>query len=276
MISLADRRSATILNRGNGMSAYALPVKLRKEPLVDALFEIRFSSSVPASSILPGLLFSGLAASTGAPTLIERLPISDVPSQIRSADPVLKFQPLVKLSNGRFLIMVGDASVLIACELPYAGWTLFKAKIIEIIGILRDTHLIQAVERYSMKYVDIVDGSDITEQIKRTNIELQIGTHKLVSEPFTIRIEIKRDNLIHIVQIGTPSTALLRTGVTRTGILIDVDTVIDNKTSDFETFIHELPDRLELIHTQNKTMFFECLTQEAINYLEPVYDTLSA
>ena len=81
--------------------------------------------------------------------------------------------------------MVGDASVLIACELPYAGWTLFKAKIIEIIGILRDTHLIQAVERYSMKYVDIVDGSDITEQIKRTNIELQIGTHKLVSEPFT-------------------------------------------------------------------------------------------
>lgn len=259
------------------MPAFALPSKLNKEPLVDALFEIRFSSPVPAaSSILPGLLFSKLSMSAGTPARIDRLPVSDIPTQIRNGDPILKFQPLLKLTTDRFLIMVGDFSVTIACQLPYAGWALFKPKIIEIITILKDTQLIQAIERYSMKYVDIIDGKDIAEQIKRTNIELTIGTHKLASEPFNVTVEIKRDQFTQIVQIAGPSNAVLSTGATRAGILIAVDTVNNYTTTDLTTFTQELPDRLEAIHTENKTMFFECLTQETITYLEPVYDTVSA
>jgi hypothetical protein len=34
-----------------------LPTKLKKEPLVDAVFELRFYSSAPASSIFPGFFF---------------------------------------------------------------------------------------------------------------------------------------------------------------------------------------------------------------------------
>ncbi len=256
------------------MSSRALPVRLKKEPLVDALFEIRFSSLIPASNFLPGLLFSEFSKSAGAPTRIERLPISDVPSQMRSGDPFLKFQPLLKLHTDRFMLMVGDSNVTVACQLPYAGWALFKPKIIETIAVVKNTNLIQTIERYSMKYVDIVDGKDIDEQIKRTNIDIKIGNHHLTSEPFTVRVEIKRNTFVHIVQIGAPSTGTLTTGETRTGVLIDVDTVAEHTTADFEKFIRELPDRLEDIHTQNKIMFFDCLTPETIQYLEPVYETI--
>jgi uncharacterized protein (TIGR04255 family) len=256
------------------MPTFVLPLKLNKEPLVDALFEVRFVSPVPAaSSVLPGLLFSKLSMSAGSPARIERLPVSDLPAQLRNTDPLLKFQPLLKLYTDRFQIMVGDSSLTIACQLPYAGWALFKPKIVEIIGILKDTNLIERIERYSMKYVDIVDGNDITEQIKRTSMELIIGEYKLTSEPFSVTVEITRDEFINIVQIAGPSGASLSTGGTRTGVLIAVDTVVNHDTSDLGTFIRELPDRLESIHTHNKTMFFECLTEETINYLEPVYDT---
>jgi len=258
------------------MSTVALPARLKKEPLVDALFQIRFTSTVPASNVLPGLLFSKFPISTGAATRIERLPISDLPSQMRDADPFLKFQPLLKLHMDRFMILIGDSSITVACQLPYAGWALFKQKIIEIMDILKETHLIDELERYSMKYVDIIDGKNITEQINRTNIELKIGNHKLASDHFTVRVEIKRDAFINIVQIATSSSVVLASGEARTGLLIDVDTVADHKTADFAKFTHELQDRLDIIHDQNKTMFFECLTPETIEYLEPVYDTVSA
>ena len=228
------------------MASLVLPSKLNKEPLVDALFEIRFSSPIPTvSSVLPGLLFSKLPMLAGIPARMERLPVSDIPEQMRRADPILRFQPLLKLHADRFLIMVGDASVAIACQLPYAGWALFKPKIIEILSVLKDTGLIQEIERYSMKYIDLVDGKDIAEQISRTNIQVVIGTHKLASEPFNITVEITRDPFTHIVQIAGPSSVALATGAIRTGVLIAVDTISKEKATDLIQFAKELPDRLE-------------------------------
>jgi uncharacterized protein (TIGR04255 family) len=258
------------------MSGLALPSKLNKEPLVDALFEIRFSSSVPAlSNVIPGLLFSAFSPSAGSPMRIDRLPVAEIPVQIRNADQNLKFQPLIKLHTDRFTIMVGDSSVVLACLLPYPGWNSFKPKIMELVAVLRNTKLIQTIDRYSMKYVDIIDGADITEQIKRINMELKVGTHKLASENFNVTVEIKRDPFIHLVQVAGASVATPLAGKPRTGVLISVDTISLFNTSDWTQFTAELPDRMDDIHLQNKTMFFECLTQETINYLEPIYDTVS-
>ena len=43
------------------MSNKPLPVKLNKEPLIEVLCAVHFSSDVPAESLLPGLLLSKLA-----------------------------------------------------------------------------------------------------------------------------------------------------------------------------------------------------------------------
>jgi uncharacterized protein (TIGR04255 family) len=237
------------------MSGLVLPTKLNKEPLVDALFEIRFSSPVPAaSSVLTGPLFSKLSATL--PTQIERLPISDVPSQMRGSDPFLKYQPLLKLNKDDFMVMVGDLSIAVACQLPYPGWKLFKPKIIETVNIIKEANVIEFIERYSMKYVDIIEADNIAAQIKRTKIDLTIGNHKLISEPVTVRVEITRGSFIHIVQIATPASVTISgTGATKTGILVDVDTICNQKTYDLTKFTQELAGRLETIHTENKTMF---------------------
>ena len=60
----------------------ALPIKLLKEPLIDAVFELRFMSSISASNVLPGYLFSKL---DGKKT-IERLPAADFPRPMRDMD----------------------------------------------------------------------------------------------------------------------------------------------------------------------------------------------
>lgn len=66
------------------MAAHQLPAKLKKEPLADAIFEIRFTSAIPGSNIIPGALASRLG--TDDPKF-ERLPASDIPSRVRDMDP---------------------------------------------------------------------------------------------------------------------------------------------------------------------------------------------
>lgn len=51
--------------------AEKLPIKLNKEPLLDAIFEVRFSMITPASNILPGIF---LASSMAKNQLSDCLP----------------------------------------------------------------------------------------------------------------------------------------------------------------------------------------------------------
>jgi uncharacterized protein (TIGR04255 family) len=255
------------------MPPLVLPIKLKKEPLVDALFEVRFvPTNVAVSSILPGLLLSGLRPSWQEPLQIERLQAADFPIQLRNTDPFLKYQPLLKLSGERFTLLVGDWSLTVGCKLPYAGWGQFKPKIIEVMEVLKNSKLVKELERYSIKYVDIIEAAPLSEQIRRANMEIRIGSHKLVAEPFGVRIEIKQDDFTNLLQIAGQAQVTLVGGKVLSGLLIDVDTVVAHRTTNFEQFTHELSDRLERIHTENKTRVFECLTPETIESLEPVYD----
>lgn len=251
------------------MTAIPLPAKLNKEPLVDAVFEVRFSSSVPVSSVLPGFLFAHI---TDAEKKIERLPAADIPIQMREFDQNLRFQPLLKLNWDRFLILIGDESLAIACVIPYPGWQAFKPKIIEVINILKESRIIKTVSRFSLKYVDIIEGKNLSEQIQRVNVNLNIGNHILSSEQFNIRVEIPYDNYLHIVQIAAPSSFINFDGQTRDGVLVAVDSLSEQLTIDLTSFAKTLADNLEAIHTSNKTMFFECLRPETITYLEPIYE----
>jgi len=259
------------------MPTRPLPTKLRNEPLVDAVFEVRFSSTVPASSILPGILFSHLKTHPQ----IDRLPAADVPPQIRNVNPVFRSQPLMRLHwDDHFLILIGDYHLGLGCKMPYPGWKNFKPHILELIEVLQRNQVAEKIERYSLKYVGVIAGKDLSEQIGRIKLNLQFGDYSLDyslrEEPFTIRVEMKRDALLHIVQLGAPTTVTQMDGrQLATGLLIDIDSICEQNTSDITKFVAELPDGLEDIHTRNKEIFFGLLTPETLAYLEPSYEPVS-
>src|ERR1019366_529529 len=107
------------------------------------------------SSILPGILFSQIMKPNKK---IGRLPIADIPFQIRNADPVLRFQHLLRLHFGDFLVLIGDSSLSVASVMPCIGWAAFKLKIIEVFQLIDDMKIIETIDRYSLKYVNIVAG----------------------------------------------------------------------------------------------------------------------
>lgn len=250
-----------------------LPTRLRKEPLVDALFEIRFTTRLPAiANVLPGMIFSKLANESNIPLHVERLPIADLPIQMRNSDPFLRFQPQVRVLFDGFNILIGDFTLNIGCKMPYPGWSEFKPRITSILDLLFNTKLIEKIERYSLKYVDVIDDNDLPDRVRRSTVRLSIADHEISSETFSVRIELPRSDYIHVVQVVSSATATISSGESRTGLLIDVDTIATPNITNVQHVIENIDLLLNNIHEANKAVFFDCISQEALEYLEPIYE----
>lgn len=246
----------------------ALPKKLKQEPLLDAVFEVRFNSTAPASVILPGSLFNQLDGNK----TIGALPISQIPKAIRDADPNLKYQPLTRLDWGSFLINIGDFSLSISCKYPYPGWDTFKPSIIKVITALSDSSIVRTIDRYSLKYIDMIPSSDNRQKVSMINLDVTIAGHKLEKEPFVIQVEIPKNGMLNTVQVVSSAKATLHNGITKEGLIVDVDTVANQNAISMKALLDGFSDKLDAIHLTNKEVFFDCITPSTLKTLEPIYE----
>lgn len=253
------------------MASKKLPTKLGKEPLIDAVFELRFACSAPASDILPGALFSPLSID-GQNIAVERLPLAQVPESFRRSDPSLQFSPTLKIDWGDYSILIGDSSIAVSCKRPYRGWRSFRGAITRIVEEVAKVGIVKSIERYSLKYVDLVPAQNLQQQTDGLNWNVRVGTHQLKSEIATVRVEIPRGDFLHIVSVQTGAAIQLPNQPRIEGVVVDVDSICRSPENDLTKFIAGLSAHLDLIHHENKEVFFECLTQGTIDALEPSYD----
>jgi len=246
-----------------------LPTKLKKEPLIDAVFEMRFSGSGPVSEILPGLLFGRLEGKKS----IENLPASQVPKPLRDVDPNLQFAPVTRLNWNNYTVNIGNRMISIGCNYPYPGWGKFRSAIIEVMSFLKDIDILQSINRYSMKYIDLVPSNNIEHQISLINMDISIAGHKLKKESFMFQIEITRDGFNNLITIVPSASAKLIDGSQREGIIIDVDTINNIEEATIKKIMDaDFDGKLDGLHQTNKAVFFDCLKQETIDELGPTYE----
>jgi uncharacterized protein (TIGR04255 family) len=246
-----------------------LPDRLGKEPLIDAVFELRFDCAISAAEIMPGFLHAKL----GGDVTIERLPVAQLPIEIRQNDPNLAGQPLVRITWANHLILVGDRSLAVGCLLPYPGWTKFREVILQIMNLLKESGIVRTLQRYSLKYVDMLSvqaGDSVSEWI---NLNVALGNVALSNQPFQMHMQIESGGYIHALLVGSPAQAQGVDGITREGMVISVDTMFLNGLPDFPTLIEQLRERVDDLHSSNKQVFFDCLTANAVEKLEPEYGT---
>lgn len=245
-----------------------IPKRLRQEPLVEAIWEIRFSSNIEmAGELLPGLLFKRFR---GSYPKIERLPAANLPPPLLKRDEKLRYSPTIRLAGERYSIQIGEHVVSLSCPQPYTGWEAFKQEILKIVRELRETDLLSFPERFSLRYINIItfEGTDLSTTLSTTNIAVRLGNYNIINNPIFIRTEIADNDLIHIIQIASPAQVKTINKESVNGILIDIDTIYNKLTgyfwSDFEK-------SLNYSHDKNKYMFFSLLTAETVTKLGPEY-----
>lgn len=248
-----------------------LPTRLENEPLVDAICELRMEEAVPLADILPGILFHKL---DDPQPKIKRLPAAEIPQPVRANDPSLHYEPTQRLEWGHYVISVGDRNVIISCKLPYPGWPKFKAKILEIVNLIADVGVAGKVERFSIKYVNLVEAPSLAEQSAKINLTLHIGALKQVDDShINMQVHYVEGDACHILNVITGANARMPDGRKASGVVVDIDSIENNvEPIPFDSFAQGLAGRLEALRHSNKAHFFSCLKQKTIDEMGPTYE----
>jgi len=244
-----------------------IPVRLKKEPLLEAIWEIRFPvAKASVADLLPGMLFKSFPDKYQN---IVRLPTADIPAPIIERDPNLRYAPKIRLEGGNQAIQIGDRVISLSCRRPYSGWAQFSADIRELAKAVQETGLVGRLERFSLKYIDLIELEEPVG-LAHLNLELKMGGYGLVTKPVQLRTEIKENDLIHIVQVISPAEVTLPGANHRLkGVLVDIDSIKPMEES--ETW-DDLYGKLDYVHISCKKMFFSMLKPDTVDRLEPEYE----
>ncbi len=243
-----------------------IPIRLKKEPLIEAVWEVRFTVAKPsAAELLPGLIYQFLHERY--PNTV-RLPVADIPAPIQETDPRLRYMPKIRLEGGNQCVQIGEHVLSLSCRRPYSGWSNFASDIRNLINVADGTKLIERLERFSLKYIDLIELEQPPD-LSCLNMTLKLGGKEISALPVQLKTEIREDSLIHIVQIISPAEVIIPGDPQKhVGVLLDIDSI--NVFQEKGTW-QEVDALLEEVHSSSKRMFFNLLTNETIEKLEPEY-----
>lgn len=245
-----------------------LPVRLEKEPLIEAVCELRVLSNVALNTYFPGIL---LAKHPMDVTDLRQLPAMMIPEQVRAAQAEMAFAPLVQLRFKGILVMVGERSLVVANPAPYLGWAAFRALIVEVFTVLLDANLVTMIERYSIKYTNVFKENEVPEPRSALAWKFEIADLDLKVNTTTLRTETIVDGFLTIITMSGGVTAQAEGVAPMQGALIDIDTISQAQPQGPSDFASSMSVALDQVRLANKTVFFKCLTDEAVDALKPIY-----
>jgi uncharacterized protein (TIGR04255 family) len=246
-----------------------IPKRLKKEPLIEAIWQAQFEpkEGLPVGDLLPGVLYSALKVNY--PNLqLHRLPTADIPAPVAQFDPNLRFSAKYRMEEpgSPFLFQVGDRIVTMNCRKPYAGWPVFKERILKLVEIIESSGLVPTPTRHSLRYIDLL-CLDPAPSLNALQVRFQIGQWSLANRPIQMRVEIPEDDCNHVIQIATPAEANLPEGKLQ-GSVIDLETSSSAQPGSW----HDVRAHIDLIHDRSKAVFYQqLLTADAIALMEPEY-----
>jgi uncharacterized protein (TIGR04255 family) len=244
-----------------------LPTKLEEDPILEAVFELRFQAmTTSAADLLPGILYN--AVRDDFPKL-ERLPISMMPRELVASQPDLKYQPRYRLSGKKFALLLGDVVFAISCPKPYIGWKEFRKTILSLLGHVRDSKFVEKIERFSLKYLNVLQGAQLADQYKLVNFSASFGKFDIASGfPVQVRTEINAKDFYHIVELASGATIKLVSGEALEGLMLTIDTISNNP----DNFWSDVEKKIEALHLAEKTLFFDVLSKAGLERYKPVWE----
>lgn len=247
--------------------ATAIPARLGRDPIVEALCEIRFEGGVSASSLLPGLLQPKFGEDFPK---FEKLPAASLPEQVRELDPNLQYAPLYRLSGAKGMVSIGERSLSVAVTRgDYPGWKIFKPLVVAIFSAAIRTGHLGAIQRLSVKFVNVFAAPESRDLSSVTRVAVNLGDWQVCKESIHLRTEIRHGEHVTVVQIANPAQVSQLGGPPFSGLVLDIDTVL---VAPGPSASENLGALLDAAHDEEKRVFFGLLSPDTLKECEPHYE----
>lgn len=250
------------------MQEVKYPKKLNPIPIVASVVELKFETTVP-SDVVFGVLYTSLSKEFPK---INKLPILQIPLEIREREQNLIFSPYYELYDDEalFKILIGPrvlAVVFNKFKNDYPGWTGYlKEKVEHIFRQAFETKIISNINRLGIRYTDFFE-QNIFEHIK-----LQVS-HDSENIGVTEKIQLTRqvsDSMFSHQMLFSNNSEIKILGNSRYGSIVDIDTYIEEPEKDF--FHNNYINLIQEGHDLNKKHFFNLIKAEFINeYFNPTF-----
>ena len=247
------------------------PDRLSSDPIVESIFELRFRTEpgIAASDLLPGILFPALKQNYPR---ISNLPVSHIPQDIRRSDPSFAYAPSIRFEGDQFAVMVGDTVCSVSCRRPYVGWSAFREKIIELTDLLRKSEIILAIERFSLKYVNLIDAGNNLSGLALLDSLVRVGPYDLSNTGCTIRTEIVENNVINIVNVISSAQVVIPNTNALVGLLLDIDSISQYAAAKSpDLFWPDFLTQLDVVRAKEKEIFFSLLARPTVDRYGPQF-----
>ena len=212
-------------------------------PIIDAGLEMSVSYHVP-SDVIVGNLFNFLHQKDENVGL-QKLPVSNIPDEIRRMDPNLKDKPTHQLSCKYGFVQIGEKVLCVGGMMPYLSWAKFDGFINEVIAFLSRETLVQEVGLVRLRYLNFFKENIF----KIINLSITMEGVEALCEGSTIfRTEIPcGDGVSGVLQITNGvhvQNASL--GLDDDGSLIDIQTISKlSSMVNLSTIISQLHQEVE-------------------------------
>lgn len=232
-----------------------LPKNIYPCPIIDALFEVRFTSTINANAVF-GLIYSNLQQDYQE---VETLPILQLPDMVRSNDPNLKYKPHYKISNKNVTIQIGPNVISISSFPKYIGWEMFSKTIFNVLSKVENTEVIKIIERIGLRYINFFE----TNIFEKINLQVFLSEKDILYKNTVLRTEIEQGKFNSTLQIAN-NTDFNR----KHGSIIDIDTFV---TKNLKSFFSEKIKLINSGHLKEKELFYSLLKTDFLNTLNPTY-----
>lgn len=230
-----------------------IPKRLAKEPLLEAVWELRFRSSTDTvESLLSGIVYDKMGDLFERPV---RLSAADIPAAARAQQPMLNYAPVFRFDgkgqHACYGIQVGPRAITLNCRKPYAGWDRFRGEIAKLAELVHDSGLAETIDRFSLKYVDLIpaDAPDYTLPLDGA---FRLGPHNLGTSPLQMQAQISDGVFIHLITLLAPARVQMEQE-SLDGLIIDIDAIAPAGSGNFWA---DHPGLLDRGHDANHAMFF--------------------
>jgi len=237
----------------------SIPKKITPCPIVDCTIELRFRTSVEPGAVF-GIVYS--AFKNEYPN-VDKMPILNVPEQIRLVDPNMVYQAWYRLRNGGFVLAIGPRRVGLGKTGEYPGWSLFSNHLYRVVETLRGLGIADEIERVGLRYINFFDF-DIFDKIK---LVVSINDISVTSNQTLVRVAIpgrRYKSQMHVIN----QASVIVEGTNRTGSIIDIDTFLE---TDLKDFFQNSTSIIEEGHSEEKEVFFSLPKKEFLQTLNPEY-----
>jgi uncharacterized protein (TIGR04255 family) len=242
-----------------------LPIKLRDDAIVEAIFEIRFDMST-----LPEVLIGRISEFGRWKSLAQRrMPGADIPSQLRLMNPMLRKQPTIEFVDEGvepFALRLGPQSLAFHRIRKYVGWKRFRPELDEAMDVLFQKADGIVIRRLGLRYLNALTR-DIHQvgSLGDLDVSLMIAGDQPMSNL----------NLNYTLDVGNETQCTVRVatadivqGALPTGTSVFVDVEVFTKEGYKTDRRGDVEKWLEFAHLSEKQEFFRLLKQETITALE--------